>query len=89
MKRLAMIALAALLVGSAGCHMFSKKKKAPVPADGPNVAVDVEKDFMRRWIEKRTADLVAAGTPAAAAKAQADEEFKTKYSYTGVAKQAK
>jgi hypothetical protein len=90
MKRLVTLALAALLMGSAGCHLFSKKKKAPAPPpDSPYVATDVEKDFMRRWVDKCTSDLVAQGAPASTARAQAEAEFKSKYSYTDAARQAK
>ena len=89
MKRLVMLALAALLTGSTGCHMFSKKKKTPDPTDTPNVAVDVEKDFMRRWIDKRTTDLVSQGSTADAARKQAEAEFKAKYNYTDAARQAR
>jgi hypothetical protein len=90
MKRLVTLGLAALLLGSAGCHLFSKKKKAPTPPpDSPYVAKDVEKDFMRRWIDKRTADLVAQGSPAAAARTKAEAEFKSKFSYTDAARQSK
>ena len=89
MKRTVLLALAALTMGSTGCHMFSKKKKAPGPVETPNVALDVEKDFMRRWIDKRTADLVAQGSTADAAKRQAESEFKAKFNYTDAARQAK
>jgi len=90
MKRLFIPVLAALLIGCAGCHLFSKKKKAPAtPPDSPYVATDVEKDFMRRWIDKRVTDLVAQSTPAAAARAQADAEFKSKFSYLDAARQSK
>ena len=68
--------------------MFSKKKAPAVPVDGPNVAVDTENDFMHRWIDKRTAELVAQGTGADAARSQAVAEFKIKYSYTEAAKKA-
>jgi hypothetical protein len=89
MKRPVLIASAVLLLGSTGCHMFSKKKAPAVPVDGPNVAVDTENDFMHRWIDKRTSELVAQGTSADAARAQAVSEFKIKYSYTEAAKQAR
>ena len=90
MKRFVLLALAALLMGSAGCHLFSKKKKAPQQLpDSPYVARDVEKDFMRRWIDKRTNELVAQGRPAADARAQATSEFKARYSYTDAARQLK
>lgn len=88
MKRIVTLALAAVLLANSGCHLFSKKKKPAAPVDGPNVAIDVEKDFMHRWIDKRTSDLVAQGTPAAAARVQAVAEFKAKFNYTEAAKHA-
>jgi hypothetical protein len=85
-----MLALAALLLVGTGCHLFSKKKKAPPdPNDGPNVAVDTEKDFMHRWIDKRASELVAQGSTPDAARAAATAEFKAKFAYTDAAKQAK
>lgn len=86
MKRLVTLALAAVVLSNAGCHLFSKKKKDPVPKENPNVALDVENDFMHRWIDKRVADLVASGSTATAAKEQAQAEFKQKFSYTDAAK---
>jgi hypothetical protein len=85
-----MLALAAVLVADSGCHLFSKKKKQDgPPKQNPAVATDVEKDFMHRWIDKRTADLVAQGSSQDAAKAQAEAEFKAKYAYTDAARQQK
>lgn len=89
MKRLVLTAFAVLLLGSTGCHMFSKKKPPAAPVDGPNMAVDTETDFMHRWIDKRASELVALGSTADAARAQAVEEFRIKFSYTDAAKQAK
>jgi hypothetical protein len=91
MKRLVPLTLTAVLLAGSGCHLFSKKKPDPnaVPKEGPNVAGDVEKDFMHRWIEKRTADLVAAGSSPTAARAQAEAEFTAKYNYTDAARQQK
>jgi len=89
MKRLVPLTLAAVLLANSGCHLFSKKKKPDVPKEGPAVATDVEKDFMHRWIDKRTSDLVAVGNSPAAARAQAEAEFKAKYNYTDAARQQK
>ncbi len=90
MKRLVPFALSAVLLCGTSCHLFSKKKKEPAaPKDTPNVAVDVEKDFMKRWIDKRTADLVTQGKSASDAHAQAVAEFKATYGYTDAARQAK
>ncbi len=89
MKRLVPVALAFALLTNLGCHMFSKSKNPAAPKESGTVAADDERDFMNRWLDKRTADLVAAGTPAAAARAQAVAEFKARYPYLNVAKQAK
>lgn len=89
MKRLVPLLLAAALLSNSACHMFSKKKNPAAPKESPNVAADVEKDFMHRWIEKRTNELVAQGRAPADARAQATAEFKTTYNYTDAARQAK
>jgi hypothetical protein len=89
MKRLAPILLAAVLLAGSGCHLFSKKKAPATPKPSPMVATDVEKDFMHRWIEKRTAELVAQGSSPVTAQVQATAEFKSKYNYTDAARQAK
>ena len=89
MKRLVPFALAAaLLCGSSGATCFPRKSPA-APKDSQNVAVDVEKDFMQRWIDKRTTDLVTQGKTASDAHAQAVAEFKANYGYTDAARQAK
>jgi hypothetical protein len=89
MKRLVPLLLATVILANSGCHLFSKKKKTDVPKQGPAVATDVEKDFMQRWIDKRTADLVQQGVAPAAAKAQAAAEFKANYNFTDAARQQK
>ena len=88
MKRLVPFLLAAAVLANSSCHMFSSKKNPAAPKESKTVATDVEKDFMRRWIDKRTSDLVAAGSSASAARAQAVAEFKATYTYVAVAKQA-
>ena len=89
MKRLVMLSLAATLLANSGCHLFSKKKNPAAPKESPTVATDVEKDFMHRWIEKRTFELVSQGKSAADARTQAVAEFKAQYLYTDAARQAK
>ena len=89
MKRLVPIALAAAVLANSGCHMFSSKKNPAAPKESKTVATDVEKDFLRRWVDKRSAELVAQGLSPAAAHDQAVTEFKATYSYAGIAKQAK
>jgi hypothetical protein len=84
MKRLVPTALAAVLITTSGCHMFSKKTVAP-PKEGPDISNQVEKDFEQRWLDHRTAELVAQGTAPAAAHEQAINEFRDKFSYTKAA----
>ncbi len=88
MKRLVPIALAAAVLLSPACHMFSSKKNPAAPKESKTVATDTEKDFMRRWLDKRTGELVAQGGTPAAAHAQAVAEFKATYTYMKLAKQA-
>jgi hypothetical protein len=89
MKRLLPICLCAVLVATSACHMFSSKKNPAAPKESKTLATDDEKDFMHRWIDKRTNDLVSQGTPAAAARSQAVAEFKATFTYLKVAQQAK
>ena len=89
MKRFVTLTLAAALLASSACHMFSKKKNPAAPKESLTIAADVEKDFMPRWIDKRANDLIAQGKLPADARAQAVADFKVKYNYTDAAKQAK
>ena len=89
MKRLVPLALVAVLLTGPACHMFSSKKNPAAPKESKTVAADVEKDFMHRWIDKRTSDLVAAGKGPAEAHQQAVSEYKVTYAYTASASQAK
>jgi hypothetical protein len=68
--------------------MFSKKKNPSAPKESKTTATDVEKEFMGRWIDKRSADLVAQGLTPDAAHAQAVAEFKVQYNYTDAARHA-
>jgi hypothetical protein len=89
MKRLLPFALAAMLVANFGCHLFSRSKKPAVPKESTTVAADDEKDFMQRWIDKRTAELVTQGMSPGTARENATAEFKARYSYLDVVRQAK
>jgi hypothetical protein len=89
MKRLVPFVLSAVLLSSSGCHMFSKKKNPAAPKESKTLALDDEKDFMQRWIDKRTNDLVTQGMAANAAHDQAVAEFKATYTHLKAAQQAK
>jgi hypothetical protein len=89
MKRLVPLAMAAVLLSGSACHMFSSKKNPAAPKESKSVAADVEKEFMHRWIDKRTADLEAQGQSPDSAHAQAVADFKATFSYTRAAAQAK
>jgi hypothetical protein len=79
LKSSLLLFLAALVSLSAtGCNLFRKSKK---PKENPAIAAEVEAGFRQRWVDHRTAELVAKGTEAQAAAAQADREFHEKYPY--------
>jgi hypothetical protein len=71
--------LATVLVFSPGCSMFSKKDKKPKESSA--IASEVEESFKRRWIDHRTAELVAQGAAADTAQAQAAKEFGERYDF--------
>ncbi len=76
-------ALVALLLLSTGC-LFSKKSN--LPKESSAISSEIEATFRQRWVEKRTADLVAQGTAAGAARPQAEQEFGARYGFTQKAK---
>ena len=78
-----------MLVANFGCHLFSKSKKPAVPKESTTPAADDEKDFMQRWIDKRTTELVTQGMTAGTARANATAEFKARYSYLDVVQRSK
>jgi hypothetical protein len=88
MKRLVPFALAAALFADSGCHIFSKKKNPVAPKESKSLASDTEKDFMHRWIDKRSSDLMAKGMSADAAHAQAVSDYKASFAYTRTVGQA-
>ena len=65
-----------------GC--FSWKKKAP---EDKTITVQVEQPFKQRWIERRSTELIGQGKPADIALAQAVQEFRTRYEFTGAAQE--
>lgn len=85
-KHLLTLALAVLALTTSGC-LFSKKPKTA--KENPAISADVEESFRRRWVEKRTAEIVAKGTMADAAKTQADAEFRERFGFTRAAQAQK
>ncbi len=67
------------LAFSSGC-LFAKKSDRP--KENTAIAADVEESFRRRWVEKRTAELTAAGATGEAAQTQAAAEFRERYGFT-------
>lgn len=83
MNRLIFALLTATLLLSPGC-LFSKKTKKT--RENPAIAADTDENFRQRFLDRRVAELTAAGQSADAARAQAAEEFKVRYGYTSAAK---
>jgi hypothetical protein len=81
-RHLFLPALALTVALSGGCSLIKKSAK---PTESPALAGETEASLKQRWTEKRVTELVAQGATADAARAQAAEEFRAKYSYTGVA----
>ncbi len=74
-----------LIVTLAFCGCFHSKKTAK-PKESPAIATEMEQDFMQRYVEKRTAELVAQGATPMDAHAQAIADFKARYGYTNAAR---
>ena len=74
---LSALALTAFL--ATGC--FSSKK-APRTKESSAIASEVEEGFRQRWIDQRSAQLVAQGTAAEAARTQAASEFRERYDFS-------
>lgn len=80
--RLPLLCLATVTLLTGGC-LFSKKSSSP--KENPAIAGSVEETFKVRWVEKRSAELVAQGKAAEVARAQAVAEFQEKFAFTGSA----
>ena len=79
LKSLLVLCAAAIATFSVtGCNLFRKNKK---PKENPAIASEVEADFRQRWVDHRVAELVAKGTEATAARAEAEADFRAKYPY--------
>jgi hypothetical protein len=84
-QRLLLSCIAAALLTTTGCSLFSKKSDK-APKDNGAISSEVEESLRRRWVEKRTSELVAAGVTADAARNQAAQEFRDKFEYTKAGK---
>ena len=89
MKRLYAVSIAAFALLGAGCALWPFSNKGPQPKHDPDldphVSTQVEMEFRQRWVEKRSADLIAQGILPDAAHDQALAEFRVKFSYTHAA----
>ena len=83
-QRLFLSSLCLVTLLTSGC-LFSKKTAEP--KENPSIPGSVEASLRQRWVEKRTAELVAQGKTAEASKTQAETEFRERYGYTGAAQQ--
>lgn len=77
--RYCLVVLLFLVPILSGCTGW--RKKAP---EKP-VTTQVEENFKRRWVEKRSAEIVGEGVPQDEARRRALVEFREKYEYTGAA----
>lgn len=72
-----LLCLAVLVLSAAsGCNLFRKSKK---PKANPAIAAELEATFQQRWVEQRIVQLAASGVESAAARQQAEAEFREKF----------
>jgi hypothetical protein len=76
MKRLLPLCLLLPILLLPGCWHRKNKPKVITA-----VATDVEEGFKQRWMERRTAELVAQGQRVDIARQQALDEFRARYPY--------
>lgn len=81
-KRLFLPCLALAVALSTGCL---HSKTTAKPKENPALTSEVEEAFKRRWVDKRTTELVAQGKTADAAHTQANDEFRERYGFTSAA----
>ncbi|HUR57025.1 MAG TPA: hypothetical protein VM029_04915 [Opitutaceae bacterium] len=74
--------LSALALAAAVGTGCSSTKKAPRAKESSAIASEVEEGFRQRWIDQRSAQLVAQGTAADAARTQAATEFRERYDFS-------
>jgi hypothetical protein len=82
-KALFLTVLVVFAAGSAGCSLFRKSDRTK---ESSAIARDVEETFRRRWVDKRTAEIVAQGTASTVARTQAENEFREQFAFAGGAK---
>jgi lipoprotein NlpI len=63
-----------------GCSVFKRDKAR----QETQITAEVQETFRKRWVDKRTADLVAQGTAADAARAQAERDFAATYDFSKI-----
>jgi hypothetical protein len=80
MKRPLLFLLLPPLALLAGCKHNPKK-----PKENPAIATEVEEGFKQRFVEKRSAELVALGMRVDLARQQAIDEYRDRYGYTHAA----
>jgi len=80
MKRPLLILLILPLALFAGCSHAKKK-----PKENSAIASEVEENLRQRFIEKRSAELMAQGMRADLARQQAIDEFRVRFGYTHAA----
>jgi len=94
MKRLSplFLALSALALAAGCSHLPFIGKKTHYDDDAATkekksktLATDTETEFKGRWMDKRVSELVGPGMSPESAKAQANAEFRQKYSVTNAA----
>lgn len=73
-KSLLLICL--VLAVAPGCAFLKKSDK---PKETGSISTEVAENFRKRWVEKRSADLVAQGTAGEVARTQAEAEFRERY----------
>lgn len=80
-KALLLTASLATLVLATGCSLMKRTNRTK---ESSAISADVEESFHRRWVEKRTSELTAGGANGAAARTQAETEFRERFGYTRV-----
>jgi hypothetical protein len=84
-----LVVLAAAL-GCGGCShipFIGKKKNPTEPKQTKYIATEAEKEFEGRWVDKRSAELIAQGQAADTARSQSEAEFMKKFPATTIARQ--